>query len=335
MVVLIKIRLNKKMEKLKSIFVGLIICYCIGFYACSEEHKKENPVLKQPNEISWIQYGLDSCMVYTIAFSQNNIFLAGTNKGLYKSLDYGENWIRIENEISQSFVTCIFVKDEYVLAGTSTKGIYLSINDGESWRQLGLEGILITSISMNQENKIYVGSRGQGIFVTTINHEEWVSANTDFELQTFSALLVTSQNKIFAGGTGVYRSDDDGKTWELKNIGLGNWSVYSLIFDDLGNISAGTDQGGFFNSKDLGENWEKLNNGMTNTEITSLTINYDEYLFAGTWRGGIFRSVDRALNWEEVNNGLENWQINSLCVSPNNYLFTGTFRGLYRTKDKL
>jgi photosystem II stability/assembly factor-like uncharacterized protein len=165
--------------------------------------------------------------------------------------------------------------------------------------------------------------------------ESWSTVNPDFKDQTFLSLLISPQNGIFAGGTGVYSSKDNGITWELKNNGLGNWSVYSLVQDENGYIDAGTDMGGFFQSKDNGNNWLKLNNGLTNTEVLSLAISKSGLIFAGTWRGGVFMSENHGGNWTPIDSGLVNKEVSSLMVSPDNFLFAGTSKGIYRSLLKL
>ncbi len=204
-------------------FSGLIslLVFCIVLYSC---RKTENSVLETPSEITWQKNGLDSCMVYALEFTANETFLAGTNYGLYRSVDNGNNWNYINQDIFETAVISFFANDNLILAGTSSKGIFKSFDDGVTWEYIGLKNIVITSIVVSEENKILVGTRGNGIYISTVNNVEWNIIKSEFNNQTFSALQVTSNDNIFAGGTGIYRSDDNGKTWKLKNNGLGNWS---------------------------------------------------------------------------------------------------------------
>jgi photosystem II stability/assembly factor-like uncharacterized protein len=70
--------------------------------------------------------------------------------------------------------------------------------------------------------------------------------------------LIQSGNYLYAGtfGGGVFRSSDNGESWQEKSIGLNNRDVYSLI--QSGNyIYAGTDGGGVYRSTDNGESWQE------------------------------------------------------------------------------
>jgi photosystem II stability/assembly factor-like uncharacterized protein len=193
-----------------------------------------------------------------------------------------------------------------------------------------LQSYNITSITVSNSGKIFVGTRGNGIFVAGGLNQNWQQANISFQLQTFPSLLVTYNNIIYAGGSGVYRSIDDGKSWVQKNQGLGNWSVQSLIVDNFGNICAGTDNGGFCVTSNNGETWSKLNNGLTNLEVTSLAMNNQGHIFAATWNGGVYRSTNNGLQWESVDSLLTRKQISCITISKNQYLYAGTTWGIFK-----
>jgi photosystem II stability/assembly factor-like uncharacterized protein len=186
-----------------------------------------------------------------------------------------------------------------------------------------------------QRKPNFCGSRNQGIFVSDTGYQEWFTVYSDKNAPVISSLLISPNDIIYAGSAGVYRSSDKGKSWNLKNNGLGNWQVYSLIFDKNGNIDAGTDLGVFFHSSDNGESWLQLNSGLDNTEITTLTINNAGNIFAGTWRGGVYRSTNNGENWTAIDSGLVNKEIYTLAVSPDNYLFAGIFRGIFQNQVRI
>jgi hypothetical protein len=90
---------------------------------------------------------------------------------------------------------------------------------------------------------------------------------------------------VFAGSAGiVYRSTDDGLTWNISNTGMGFVTAYS--FASAGSdLFAGTYQLGVYRSTDGGANWSSY--GLSGSVINALAVN-GANLFAGV-EGGIQR----------------------------------------------
>ncbi|HYE94810.1 MAG TPA: hypothetical protein VD962_01265, partial [Rubricoccaceae bacterium] len=110
---------------------------------------------------------------------------------------------------------------------------------------------------------------------------------------------------VFANhtGQGVFRSTDGGATWQPVNTGLGSLAVTALGVEG-GDLYAGTSASGVFRSTNLGESWDPVNNGLpVGTEVTALA-SAGGAVFAGIWLQGVWRSLNDGASWEPVNNGL-------------------------------
>ncbi|MEA5513578.1 putative baseplate assembly protein [Nodularia sp. UHCC 0506] len=204
------------------------------------------------------------------------------------------------------------IKRDY--QGTIKGGIFRSINSS-NWTAInaGLPIIDIRCLAVNQDNNyLFVGTSGAGIF----------------------------------------RSIDNGDKWKSVNIGITNLTIQTLYIDARGYILAGTPGGGVYSSKDNGENWTPINLGgvrveytgenntnvntintaLPNTVIRSL-VSYTIYIFAGT-DDGIYRSSDNGKNWFEK--GLLGKAVFSLLIYPvgeAQYIFAGTDDGIYHSLD--
>ncbi len=111
--------------------------------------------------------------------TNSNIVYAGTTKGLYKSLDQGEHWIKIEGSIQDSYVSAIQVdpsQPSTLYLATSDR-VQKSEDSGATWQPKthGLEARSIRSlqISPSDSQVVYVGTNGGGLYRSADAGESW------------------------------------------------------------------------------------------------------------------------------------------------------------------
>ncbi|MFB0536236.1 MAG: WD40/YVTN/BNR-like repeat-containing protein, partial [Anaerolineae bacterium] len=144
---------------------------------------------------------------------------------------------------------------------------------------------------------------------------------------------------LFAGtwGGGVFRSDDEGQSWQPVSEGLTSLGVEVLVVGPDGkSLFAGARGDGVFRSDDEGQSWQPVNEGLTNLYVQTLVVGPDgKSLFASTDGGGVFRSDDGGQSWRPVNEGLTNLNVLTLMVEPDGEsLFAGTWGGgVFRSDD--
>lgn len=159
-------------------------------------------------------------------------------------------------------------------------------------------------------------------------HAQWEQANGLYNGSINS--LAVKGNDLFAGGEygEVFRSTDNGFTWQLANSGLPNERIGNLI--SLGNyLFAGTSNSGVYLSSDNGSNWVEANSGLP-FDVLSFAV-LGSNIFAGTLGNSfqcVFRSTDNGSSWQNVSIGLDDPFINSLTANST-YLFAGTGNGVY------
>jgi len=87
----------------------------------------------------------------------------------------------------------------------------------------------------------------------------------EFDRPPVEALVRTGGGILYAGtfGAGVFRSSDDGQTWEAINNGLTDLHILSLVGDpnDDDTLYAGT-LDGVFRTRDGGASWESIGGGL-------------------------------------------------------------------------
>lgn len=148
----------------------------------------------------------------------------------------------------------------------------------------------------------------------------WEQTNGPFggNIQSFA---IDSNEVIFAGTErgGIYRSSDNGASWERK--GLRDKIISTIAVDSAGTILAGvSSEDIIYSSTDNGDSWMQKS---VNVPANSLIINSEGHLFSCGPAAGVFRSTNGGNNWSPVNNGLENLIATVLGINSEGYIFAG------------
>jgi photosystem II stability/assembly factor-like uncharacterized protein len=252
--------------------------------------------------------------VFCLTIDPHNpdIIWAGTQTqtGLFKSLDGGDSWKKMDNGIEGQSLTLrgitvdprssdiVYVAGEIsswewagkVMNGHEfdlTKGVvYKTTNGGKSWQKIWRGDNLARYIWIDPRNPdvLYVST---GIF-------DREAANSDY-----------AQSK--AGGVGVIKSMDGGKTWQPANNGLGNLYVGSLfmhpqnpdvLLAGVGSVTY-TQGSGIYITTDGGNSWKKVQDTYSITSVEFSTSN-PNIAYAGSVNS-FFRSQDGGFSWRLLN----------------------------------
>ena len=111
---------------------------------------------------------------------------------------------------------------------------------------------------------------------------------------------------LASGGNGVYKSTDEGTSWQMISNGLNTQQAKDTyqVVDYNGALYVATTNG-IYKSTNAGDNWIKKSNGITIGpgalyEFCESVFEYNGKLFTGAWNG-IYRSTDGAENWVITN----------------------------------
>ena len=188
----------------------------------------------------------------------------------------------------------------------------------------------------------YMGATGGGVYKTTDGGNTWLNISDGyFKTGSVGALTVapSDPNVIYAGmgetcirgnmsaGDGVYRSTDEGKTWQ--HIGLGDTQFIGEIAvhpqnPDIAWVAAlghtfgtnGNEQRGVFKTTDGGKTWNKVlyRNRHTGAVDVEIDPNNPRVLYASLWEAyrspwkmssggegsGLFKSTDGGETWQKL-----------------------------------
>lgn len=128
----------------------------------------------------------------------------------------------------------------------------------------------------------------------------------------FIAMDPSDSNRVFTGSTRVWRTLDDGATWQHVSPHLDGSAISAIEISctDRNRIYVGTENGGLFRSEDGGDSWSPNISGsiLPGHTITRLESHPQDskLLYATVANFGhahVFRSRDGGDNWEDVDNG--------------------------------
>ncbi|HQU27547.1 MAG: hypothetical protein KC563_11245 [Nitrospira sp.] len=148
---------------------------------------------------------------------------------------------------------------------------------------------------------------------------------------SIQTMAVTPEGTLYAGsfGMGIFRSVDQGQSWEMWNVGLLDPFLLCLVFRPPDSIYAGTVRGGVFRLKLGDSRWESVQTGLEQTEVRSLMV-HRQHLFAGTGTG-VFRWDDASQRWSRLGKGLKQILVAGLAMLDDRTLLAATAgKGLFR-----
>lgn len=262
----------------------------------------------------WHQRGLTDKYIYSLTIDGNGVLLAGTDLGVFRSIDGGGNW----EMVLERWARCLSIGPSgQIWAGTYGTGTFRSTNNGISWLPVqNLDSARVNAISFSMTGVVYVSTLDSGVYRSTNDGSTWINTlpiRSTSVLVTPLYVFATTSSGVFKSsnginwlltamtdylwnlvmnangwlfaigyGNGAYRSTDYGNNWSSINIGLSDFYALSIGLTSTGNVLIGTEWDGLFRSTNNGSSWVRSINGITNSKVFCQAIGADGYLFAGT-----------------------------------------------------
>ena len=208
------------------------------------------------------------------------IFAATWGEGMFRSTDEGEHWIPANEGLDTPGIAALICAGGTLIAGTGDMGVYVSTDGGNSWH-----------------------ARNEGLTQTFIHAFAVVECDP-----------WTGGRILFAGGvTGLFRSNNDGLTWESTPVPLSEVNVLALEVSSALNSTSGLPylyggsvDKGFFYTTNYGSTIGVTNNGLVNTRVEDLA--YDSSPNAGlapqivaiTYETGVQRTTNAGESWSAL-----------------------------------
>ena len=293
-----------------------------------------------------------SAQVRTIAIHPENqdVIFAGTQRGVYRSKDRGDNWERMNMTEGRVVWSLKFQPNnpQVMFLGTEGSEVFKSEDGGENWNYMATISnpdsvqmafatrILGLAIESSSPDHMYAALEVGGAARSSDGGKSWQIVNRNFDgdvdLMDLHGVAVGSADSsavFISNRVGVWRTRDRGDNWE--NLGFERFSdiKYSRGIQAAPNdpntlyacvgMNFGSEEGGVLRTTDLGETWQRFDKGVSPKSTTfgvAINTKAPEQVYFCSRRGQVFGTQDGGDSWQEhaVPEGVTN-VISMACAS--------------------
>jgi photosystem II stability/assembly factor-like uncharacterized protein len=225
--------------------------------------------------------------------SSGGLVIAVRGVGLYRSTDRGSTWTAYSAGLPTIRPTAMAIDSlgRFYL-GSDQGMLYRTVDAGATWDSTEMArgpGSAINAIAARGET-VFAGSQ-QNLFVSYAGGRNFTNVPT--LVRTYS-VAITPEHHVYVGSfTGrVYRSTDDGLSWDYSTTKPSAPIVAAVGVNARGDVFAGDQPGGMWISRDGAVTWTPIQSGLINPAITSIAFDATGVAYIGTYGGGVHRSVE-------------------------------------------
>ncbi|HET9137004.1 MAG TPA: T9SS type A sorting domain-containing protein [Candidatus Kapabacteria bacterium] len=319
-----------------------LICGPDNFYIYRYDANGDSLILQQSE--GWNQFGN---VVRTVSFSlePTGDFIISARLGTFR-LNLKDISLSERINIPSDKVTAIITRpnNEIVaFAGGDSLFSWHSTDQGASWDQDKWANYrqyrrTITQMCLDSIDNIIAGYLGKIIRSPDdgINWGEisgFLTTDAPYYYEgSFSGLLTNSEGSIFVSSLadGIFRSTDNGSTWDQLNKGITDHSLSSLALARNGDLYTGG-KNTIYRSTDNALNWSPLKTNFPTSakSVTAIVENVQGNLIAAIDSIGIFWSTDKGLSWIKHSIGFTARKVNSFLSTPSGKVFAATDSGVF------
>lgn len=304
---------------------------------------------------NWTTRGLDVTTSYGVQFDPfdlNHIFIDYTDIGLFQSRNDGRSWESSTNGIPEEWRNTTY----WLAFDPDVKGLmwgaFSGTHDLPRFKMWRAEGALDR----------YRG----GVAVSTDGGLHWTPSNSGMKETAFTHILLDPDSPVgrrtlyaCGFGVGVYKSTDNGKTWQLKNEGIaGNRFAWRMIRGKDGTLylivarsnngtfaAYGHGDGALYKSVDGAEHWQRMNlpRDVNGPNGLALDPRDNRRMYLAAWGqenspvdvgGGVYLSTDGGESWKPIFRAGEHvYDVTIDPKSPDTLYICGFDAGAYRSTD--
>lgn len=302
--------------------------------------------------------------IHDIIFLNSSDLYLASDGGLYKSNDFGQNWIDMDEIPNNQFYRIAWspVSPGLYGGGVQDNGTNMG-NAGmlNSWYKVfGADGFGLNYHPFLQ-NEYWVEYQNGGLMYTIDNGISFADGTNGIDpgdRRNWDMPYVRSPHNPDHYLTGTYRPylnmSGTAVNWAVAGPDLTDGILFAPRFHTIsaldwsplnaGSMMAGTSDGNVWITTSSGTTWQNISSGLPDRYITSVKFSPNTpgliYVTVSGYKTGeniprIFRSDNSGITWTDISANLPQWAVNVLYPYPGNddVLFAGSDGGVYATLD--
>ena len=240
--------------------------------------------------------------VLVAPFGTAETIIVTTSDGFYMTENYGADWTLVVS--GSSYAPAVCDGTNLYAPVISGGGVYESTDQGQNWT-LNTQGIVASYWQAGCASSAgYLAGHYGGVYRTSGVAGNYFVSQDGISNGYFRAVSCSAaDNTLLAGGDyhGLWKSTDQGTTWEVITPGPANWTIYDIApQSDLyysGPVRYLATADGVFRSDDSGDSWVPA--GLSGTQISSIAFDPSDpdNAWAGTATAGVHYTTDGGGIW--------------------------------------